>query len=191
MEAASNCAAARKAVVKGWAAAGSEWGFAAVRSGVRPRLVECLLLPRSSGGGELGLWAGQWWCRARRARGFARSIGHSVWLVEKSSCRDNAWCSAAVFGGVGVIMGPANAADLKNPRYRSLRWTENWVCDKMATERTEFWKWRDNKGRTYLIIYRCFLLSWLVNGVITNDELAVLIIRACSSRNLFMKHHLS
>lgn len=46
---------------------------------------------------------------------------------------DEAWCLAAVSGGVGVIMGPANCGrSEKNPRCSSLRWTGNWDCDKMA-----------------------------------------------------------
>lgn len=31
----------------------------------------------------------------------------SMWLVEQSS-HDEAWCSAAVSGGEGVILGPAS-----------------------------------------------------------------------------------
>ncbi len=35
-------------------------------------------------------------------------IVESVWLVEQSGSRDEAWCSAAVTGGKGVSLGPAD-----------------------------------------------------------------------------------
>ncbi len=45
-----------------------------------------------------------------------------------------------------------------------------------------FWKTRDNGGKA----------AWLFIGVLSSvywQQLAVLIICACSSRNLFIKHH--
>ncbi len=52
-----------------------------------------------------------------------------------------------------------------------------------------FWKTRDNGGMAaWLFIGVLYSVYW-VSDVITDDELAVLIIRACSSRNLFVKHH--
>ncbi len=40
-----------------------------------------------------------------------------------------------------------------------------------------------------LDIYRVLSSVYWLSDVITDDELAVLIIRTCSSRNLFIKHH--
>ncbi len=45
------------------------------------------------------------------------------------------------------------------------------------------WMTRDDEGKTALIIYRGSLSYWLDRCVITDDELAVLIICSCSSRN--------
>ncbi len=52
------------------------------------------------------------------------------------------------------------------------------------------WKTRENEGKTaWLFIGILSRADW-IGGVITDDELAVLIICACSSRNLLIKHHL-
>ncbi len=45
---------------------------------------------------------------------------------------------------------------------------------------------RDHEGNTALIIYRGSLSCWLDRCVITDDELTVLIICACSSRNVLI-----
>ncbi len=51
------------------------------------------------------------------------------------------------------------------------------------------WKTRENEGKTaWLFIGILSRADW-IGGVITDDELAVLIICACSSRNLLIKHH--
>ncbi len=54
-----------------------------------------------------------------------------------------------------------------------------------------FWKTRDNGGKAAWLFIGVLSSVYWISDVITDDELAVLIIRACSSRNLFMKHHLS
>ncbi len=61
---------------------------------------------------------------------------------------------------------------------------------KWQKEQTEHWKTRENEGKTaWLFIGILSRADW-IGGVITDDELAVLIICACSSRNLLIKHHL-
>ncbi len=52
-----------------------------------------------------------------------------------------------------------------------------------------FWKTRDNGGKAAWLFIGVLSSVYWVSDVITDDELAVLIIRACSSRNLFVKHH--
>ncbi len=53
-----------------------------------------------------------------------------------------------------------------------------------------FWKTRDNGGKAAWLFIEVLSSVYWISDVITDDELAVLIIRACSSRNLFIKHHL-
>ncbi len=53
-----------------------------------------------------------------------------------------------------------------------------------------FWKTRDNGGKAAWLFIEVLSSVYWIGDVITDDELAVLIIRACSSRNLFIKHHL-
>ncbi len=53
-----------------------------------------------------------------------------------------------------------------------------------------FWKTRDNGGKAAWLFIGVLSSVYWISDVITDDELAVLIIRACSSRNLFMKHHI-
>ncbi len=52
-----------------------------------------------------------------------------------------------------------------------------------------FWKMRDNGGKAARLFIVVLSSVYWISDVITDDELAVLIIRACSSRNLFIKHH--
>ncbi len=54
-----------------------------------------------------------------------------------------------------------------------------------------FWKTRDNGGKAAWLFIGVLSSVYWISDVITDDELAALIIRACSSRNLFIKHHLS
>ncbi len=60
----------------------------------------------------------------------------------------------------------------------------------MAREQAELWKTRDNGGKAAWLFIGVLSSVYWVSDVITDDELAVLIMRACSSRNLFVKHHL-
>ncbi len=60
----------------------------------------------------------------------------------------------------------------------------------MAREQVELWKTRDNGGKAAWLFIGVLSSVYWVSDVITDDELAVLIMRACSSRNLFVKHHL-
>ncbi len=60
----------------------------------------------------------------------------------------------------------------------------------MAREQAELWKTRDNGGKAAWLFIGVLSSVYWVSDVITDDELAVLIIRACSSRNLFVKHHI-
>ncbi len=53
-----------------------------------------------------------------------------------------------------------------------------------------FWKTRDNEGKAAWLFIGVLSSVYWISDVITDDELAVLIICACSSRNLFIKHHL-
>ncbi len=53
----------------------------------------------------------------------------------------------------------------------------------------DFWKTRDNGGKAAWLFIEVLSSVYWIGDVITDDELAVLIIRACSSRNLFIKHH--
>ncbi len=59
----------------------------------------------------------------------------------------------------------------------------------MAREQAELWKTRDNGGKAAWLFIGVLSSVYWVSDVITDDELAVLIMRACSSRNLFVKHH--
>ncbi len=52
-----------------------------------------------------------------------------------------------------------------------------------------FWKTRDNGGKAAWLFIGVLSSVYWISDVITGDELAVLIICACSSRNLFIKHH--
>ncbi len=61
----------------------------------------------------------------------------------------------------------------------------------IAREQAALWKTRDNGGKAAWLFIGVLSSVYWVSDVITDDELAVLIIRACSSRNLFVKHHLS
>ncbi len=60
----------------------------------------------------------------------------------------------------------------------------------MAREQAELWKTRDNEGKAAWIFIGVLSSVYWISDVITDDELAVLIICACSSRNLFIKHHI-
>ncbi len=53
-----------------------------------------------------------------------------------------------------------------------------------------FWKTRDNGGKAAWLFIGVLSRVYWISDVITDDELAVLIICACSSRNLLIKHHL-
>ncbi len=74
------------------------------------------------------------------------------------------------------------------PECSSLCWDRNgwrWVVGVVEGR----WKVRENEGKTaWLFIGILSRADW-IGGVITDDELAVLIICACSSRNLLKKHH--
>ncbi len=65
-------------------------------------------------------------------------IVESVWLVGQRAAigRDEAWSSAAVSGGEGATLGPADCPEdpQKNPQYRSrcLDGKSLLVCDIMA-----------------------------------------------------------
>ncbi len=59
----------------------------------------------------------------------------------------------------------------------------------MAREQAELWKTRDNGGKAAWLFIGVLSSVYWISDVITDDELAVLIMRACSSRNLFVKHH--
>ncbi len=52
-----------------------------------------------------------------------------------------------------------------------------------------FWKTRNNGGKAAWLFIEVLSSVYWISDVITDDELAVLIICACSSRNLFIKHH--
>ncbi len=54
----------------------------------------------------------------------------------------------------------------------------------------DFWKTRDNGGKAAWLFIEVLSSVYWIGDVITDYELAVLIIRACSSRNLFIKHHI-
>ncbi len=60
----------------------------------------------------------------------------------------------------------------------------------MAREQAALWKTRDNGGKAAWLFIGVLSSVYWISDVITDDELAVLIIRACSSRNLFIKHHI-
>ncbi len=60
----------------------------------------------------------------------------------------------------------------------------------MAREQAELWKTRDNGGKAAWLFIGVLSSVYWISDVITDDELAVLIICTCSSRNLFIKHHL-
>ncbi len=74
-------------------------------------------------------------------------VGEILWLVEQSGGRDRAWSSAAVSGGEGVILGLADCGGRsENPEYRSHCLDGNVM--KWQKERTEWWKTRENEGKT-------------------------------------------
>ncbi len=52
------------------------------------------------------------------------------------------------------------------------------------------WKTRDNGGKAAWLFIGVFSRVYWISDVITDDELAVLIICACSSQNFLIKHHL-
>ncbi len=54
-----------------------------------------------------------------------------------------------------------------------------------------FWKTRDNGGKAAWLFIGVLSSVYWISDVITDDELAVLIICTCSSQNLFIKHHLT
>ncbi len=64
----------------------------------------------------------------------------------------------------------------------------DWKCGVGVVE--GFWKTRDNGGKAAWLFIGVLSSVYWVSDVITDDELAVLIMRACSSRNLFVKHHI-
>ncbi len=53
------------------------------------------------------------------------------------------------------------------------------------------WKTRDNGGKAAWLFIGVLSRVYWISDVITDDELAMLIICACSSRNLLIKHHLN
>ncbi len=81
----------------------------------------------------------------------------------------------------------------EDPRISSICpvvWKEKMRSVIMAREQAELWKTRDNGGKAAWLFIGVLSSVYWVSDVITDDELAVLIMRACSSRNLFVKHHL-
>ncbi len=80
----------------------------------------------------------------------------------------------------------------EDPRISSICpvvWKEKMRSVIMAREQAELWKTRDNGGKAAWLFIGVLSSVYWVSDVITDDELAVLIMRACSSRNLFVKHH--
>ncbi len=81
---------------------------------------------------------------------------------------------------------------VEDPRISSICpvvWKEKMRSVIMAREQAELWKTRDNGGKAAWLFIGVLSSVYWVSDVITDDELAVLIMRACSSRNLFVKHH--
>ncbi len=81
----------------------------------------------------------------------------------------------------------------EDPRISSICpvvWKEKMRSVIMAREQAELWKTRDNGGKAAWLFIGVLSSVYWVSDVITDDELAVLIMRACSSRNLFVKHHI-
>ncbi len=64
------------------------------------------------------------------------------------------------------------------------------ISDMVRQRVYQRWKTRDNGGKAAWLFIGVLSSVYWVSDVITDDELAVLIMRACSSRNLFVKHHL-
>ncbi len=66
-------------------------------------------------------------------------------------------------------------------------------CNRTGSVALGWWRdsgrTRDNGGKAAWLFIGVLSSVYWVSDVITDDELAVLIIRACSSRNLFVKHH--
>ncbi len=80
----------------------------------------------------------------------------------------------------------------EDPRISSICpvvWKEKLRSVIMAREQAELWKTRDNGGKAAWLFIGVLSSVYWVSDVITDDELAVIIMRACSSRNLFVKHH--
>ncbi len=119
-------------------------------------------------------------------------VGEILWLVERSGGRDGAWGSGALAGGEGEILGPVNLLRrIRESRvYVPLFGGRKLRSVIMAREQAELWKTRDNGGKAAWLFIGVLSSVYWVSDVITDDELAVLIMRACSSRNLFVKHHL-
>ncbi len=118
-------------------------------------------------------------------------VGENLWLVERSVGRDGAWGSGALAGGEGEILGPVNLLRrIRESRvYVPLFGRRKLRSVIMAREQAELWKTRDNGGKAAWLFIGVLSSVYWVSDVITDDELAVLIMRACSSRNLFVKHH--
>ncbi len=114
------------------------------------------------------------------------------WLVERSVGRDGAWGSGALAGGEWEILGPVNLLRrIRESRvYVPLFGRRKLRSVIMAREQAELWKTRDNGGKAAWLFIGVLSSVYWVSDVITDDELAVLIMRACSSRNLFVKHHI-
>ncbi len=118
-------------------------------------------------------------------------VGEILWLVERSGGRDGAWGSGALAGGEGEILGSVNLLRrIRESRvYVPLFGRRKMRSVIVAREQAELWKTRDNGGKAAWLFIGVLSSVYWVSDVITDDELAVLIMRACSSRNLFVKHH--
>ncbi len=95
------------------------------------------------------------------------------WLAEK----ERSWGRSICCGGSA------------NLEYVSLFGRRKMGSVIMAREQAALWKTRDNGGKAAWLFIGVLSSVYWISDVITDDELAVLIIRACSSRNLFIKHH--
>ncbi len=76
---------------------------------------------------------------------------------------------------------PRSRLSFRREKLLSLTWCGNWVYQR--------WKTRDNGGKAAWLFIGVLSSVYWISDVITDDQLAVLIICACSSRNLFIKHH--
>ncbi len=137
-----------------------------------------------------GCW-GSWKFR-RWKPWLSPDVGEILWLVERSGGRDGAWGSGALAGGEGEILGSVNLLRrIRESRvYVPLFGRRKMRSVIVAREQAELWKTRDNGGKAAWLFIGVLSSVYWVSDVITDDELAVLIMRACSSRNLFVKHHL-